>query len=101
MNTQFKILATTLIAASLSFSSAYAASQKLAPTPSSTIKPALGLKSAGGGAVKDDYCSPKGTAPTVHVPWNCGPQFKADCKRLGGTLSGTQPWGGKTCHSPS
>ena len=97
MNTQFKILATALIAASLSFSSAYAASQNLAPNP--TKKPVFGFKAASGGK-GDIHCS-SGSPLSSNVPWTCGTQFAADCKRLGGTLSDKQKWGGKTCFEPS
>lgn len=43
--------------------------------------------------VKDIYCGPG------HVP--CDNVFWAYCKLIGGTPSGRQPWGGKTCFHPT
>lgn len=39
--------------------------------------------------LEDIYCGPG------HVP--CDDIFIAYCKLIGGTMSGRQPWGGKTC----
>jgi hypothetical protein len=43
--------------------------------------------------VKDLYCGPG------HQP--CDDLFWAYCKLIGGTPSGRQPWGGKTCFHPT
>jgi hypothetical protein len=53
----------------------------------------LGLKSNGGGTLPDFHCGP-GQADA------CDADFAAKCKDKGGTLSGTQGWGGKTCWTP-
>jgi hypothetical protein len=46
--------------------------------------------------VRDKYC--KDNSPN-HVP--CDWVFENYCKLLGGTMSGRQGWGGKTCWTPS
>lgn len=52
-----------------------------------------GKLSTKNGPAKDKYCGPG------HVP--CDKIFKRYCALLGGTMSKTQPWGGKTCFEPS
>jgi hypothetical protein len=53
----------------------------------------LNLKARGGEA-KDEHCGPG------HVP--CDDIFEKFCaKVLGGTMSGKQGWGGKTCFEPT
>jgi hypothetical protein len=53
----------------------------------------LGFKANGGGTLPDFHCGP-GQADA------CDADFAAKCKEKGGTLSGTQGWGGKTCWTP-
>jgi hypothetical protein len=53
---------------------------------------ALGLKSNGGGTLPDFQCGP-GYDP-------CDATFTQKCADKGGTLSGPQQWGGKTCFTP-
>jgi hypothetical protein len=52
-----------------------------------------GLKADGGGTLPDFHCGP-GQADV------CDAAFTAKCKDKGGTLSGEQGWGGKTCWTP-
>jgi hypothetical protein len=53
----------------------------------------LGLKSNGGGTVHDFQCGSSSTPA-------CDDDFAAKCKKAGGTLSGTLPFGGKNCATP-
>jgi hypothetical protein len=48
------------------------------------------------GATEDYYCK-DGHAKFAA----CSPAFAAACKKIGGTMSGEQGWGGKTCFTPS
>ena len=48
------------------------------------------------GATEDYYCK------NGHGKFaDCSPAFVAACKKIGGTMSGEQGWGGKTCFTPS
>jgi hypothetical protein len=53
----------------------------------------LGFKSNGGGTLPDFQCGPG-------QPDACDAKFTDKCNRAGGTLSGEQGWGGKTCWTP-
>lgn len=48
------------------------------------------------GATEDYYCK-NGHAKFA----DCSAAFVAACKKIGGTMSGEQGWGGKTCFTPS
>ncbi len=48
------------------------------------------------GATEDHYC--KNGHPKFAA---CTPAFVAACKKVGGTMSGEQGWGGRTCWTPS
>jgi hypothetical protein len=57
-----------------------------------TMTPSLDLAAPDGGPLKDTYCGgSSGTYPA------CDKTFTDGCKANGGTMSGTQGWGGKTC----
>ena len=48
------------------------------------------------GATEDYYCK------DGHKTFaGCSPAFAAACKKIGGTMSGEQGWGGNTCFTPS
>lgn len=66
---------------------------------SATVKPPVGpgsIAAPGGGGLEDTYCkNGHATFPA------CDAAFAAACKKAGGTMSGTQGWGGKSCWEPS
>ena len=55
--------------------------------------PGMGKLTAKPRVAKDKYCGP-GQVP-------CDDIFTRYCTLIGGTMSKTQPWGGKTCFEPS
>ena len=60
-------------------------------------KPSGGDKTSGGsGATEDKYCKNSSS----RFP-DCSKKFVQDCKAAGGTMSGQQGWGGRTCWEPS
>lgn len=73
---------------------AVAASLKAA----TTIPPAGPTKLAnpGGGELEDTYCK---NGSSKFKP--CNQDFLNACKKAGGTMSGEQGWGGRTCWEPS
>lgn len=96
-----KLLSTFVVATALGLNPAFAETKATQFSVVEKAKPGLGFKAKGGGELEDEYCRSDGGPLTVNVPWRCGTQFAADCKALGGTMSGEQPWGGQTCHTPS
>lgn len=52
--------------------------------------------SNGGGATEDKYCKDGSSKFPA-----CNAKFVQACKAAGGTMSGQQGWGGKTCWEPS
>lgn len=60
-----------------------------------TPAPAMGLKAPGAGPAKDFSCG-------ANQMYSCdNPYFYSDCKKLGGTVSGVQGFGGRTCWEPT
>lgn len=59
------------------------------PNPGNIAAPAPG-------ATEDHYC--KNGHPKFA---SCTADFVAACKKVGGTMSGQQGWGGRTCFTPS
>jgi hypothetical protein len=70
-----------------------AASLKAAPVKPSN--PGV-ITAPSGGATKDHYCK-NGHAKFA----SCSADFIAPCKKVGGTMSDVQGWGGRTCFTPS
>lgn len=93
MKTKITILtAALLLAGALG---AHAASFSAAPGKDRPSGP--GAKAApGGGATEDKYCK---TGSDKYPA--CDANFVQACKSAGGTMSGQQGWGGKTCWEPS
>ncbi|MEO5759705.1 MAG: hypothetical protein ABIQ51_22950 [Mesorhizobium sp.] len=70
-----------------------AASLKAAPVKPSS--PGV-ITAPSGGATEDHYCK-NGHAKFA----SCSADFVAACKKVGGTMSDVQGWGGRTCFTPS
>ena len=70
-----------------------AANLKAAP-----VKPSApgAIAAPSGGATEDHYCK-NGHAKFA----SCSADFIAACKKVGGTMSDVQGWGGRTCFTPS
>ena len=102
MFSKFKLTTAAVVFAIFAINPAYAGPSTSSFMFKEQVKPGFGLKANGGGNTKaeDLYCT-NGGKLTVNVPWHCGSTFTADCKKLGGTISKDQPWGGRTCHMPS
>jgi hypothetical protein len=92
MTTTKTILTTVLILGAL-MGSASALSLKANTKPQA---PGSIAAPAQPGATEDYYCK-NGHAKFAA----CSPAFAAACKKIGGTMSGDQEWGGKTCFTPS
>ena len=91
-NTKITMLTAVLLLGSF-MGATQATTLKAAP-----VKPsAPGVITApSGGATEDHYCK-NGHAKFA----NCSADFIAACKKIGGTMSDVQGWGGRTCFTPS
>lgn len=94
INTKLTMLTAVLLLGSF-MGATQAATLKAAP-----VKPSVPgvITAPGGGATEDHYCK-NGHAKFANC--SADSDFIAACKKVGGTMSDVQGWGGRTCFTPS